>query len=63
MAWCKQQHAIDWANVDRNLTSHKNTLIINRIYQNNKKTWQFWQLKFPARRSREQVCVGVKVRL
>ena len=26
-------------------------------------TWQFWQLKFPARQSREQVCVGVKVRL
>ena len=39
MAWCKQQQAIDWANVDRNYTSHKNTLIIDRIYQNNKRTF------------------------
>ena len=39
MAWCKQQQAIDWANVDRNSTSHKNTLIIDRIYQNNKRTF------------------------
>ena len=39
MAWCKQQHAIDWANVDRNLTSHENTSIIDRIYQNNKRTF------------------------
>ena len=37
MAWYKQQHAIDWANIDKNFTSHKNTLIIDRIYQNNKK--------------------------
>ena len=39
MAWCKQQQSIDWANVDRNSTSHKNTLIIDRIYQNNKRTF------------------------
>ena len=37
MAWYKQQHAIDSADVDRNFASHKNTLIIDMIYQNNKK--------------------------
>ena len=34
-----------------------------KFYIFDSSTWQFWQLKFPARRSREQVCVGVKVSL
>ena len=37
MAWCKQQQALDWANVGRNFTSYENTIIVNRIYQTNKK--------------------------